>query len=111
VISKINAIRKDNPAFQQTNNIRFCAIENEQLLAFYKWDDDKTNEFLIIISLDPHYTQRGQVQLPMDALEITAGHPLEIYDVITNNGYIWYNEWNFIELHPALPFHLFHIKK
>ena len=111
LIAKINQVRKEHKAFQQTNNIRFCGIENDQLLAFYKWNDDKTDEFLIVINLDPHYAQRGQLQLPLDALGLSNGQALEVHDVITNNGYIWHNEWNFIELHPALPFHLFHLKK
>ncbi len=111
VIAKINEARKEHPALQQTNNIRFCTIENEQLIAFYKWNDAKTDELLIIISLDPYYSQRGQVQLAVDAIGRGNGHPIEVYDLITNNGYIWNSEWNFIELHPALPFHLFHIKK
>jgi len=111
LIEKINQVRKQHKAFQQTNNIRFCGIENDQLIAFYKWDDDKTDEFLVVINLDPHYAQRGQLQLPLDALGINNGQALEVRDVITNNGYIWHNEWNFIELHPALPFHIFHLKK
>lgn len=111
LITKINQVRKEHKAFQQTNNIRFCGIENDQILAFYKWDDDKTDEFLVVINLDPYYAQRGQLQLPLDALGLDNGQPLEVHDVITNNGYIWHNEWNFIELHPALPFHLFHLKK
>ncbi|HMB62354.1 MAG TPA: alpha-1,4-glucan--maltose-1-phosphate maltosyltransferase [Eudoraea sp.] len=110
LIGKINAARKEHPALQQTNNIRFCEIQNEQLIAFYKWNDAKTDELLIVINLDPYYAQRGQVQLPLDALQPFTERGVELYDIITNNGYIWNNEWNFIELHPALPFHLFHIK-
>ncbi|HMB62610.1 MAG TPA: hypothetical protein VKN36_06030, partial [Eudoraea sp.] len=83
---------------------------NEQLIAFYKWNDARTDELLIVINLDPHYAQRGQVQLPLDALQPFTERGVELYDIITNNGYIWNNEWNFIELHPALPFHLFHMK-
>ncbi|MGB5819414.1 MAG: alpha-1,4-glucan--maltose-1-phosphate maltosyltransferase [Saonia sp.] len=111
VITKINEARKNHASLQQTNNIRFCHMENEQLLAFYKWNDDKTDETLIIISLDPHYAQQGSVQLPMEDLGIQHGQSINVHDVITDNGYIWDNEWNFVELHPALPFHLFHIKK
>ncbi|WP_299528737.1 alpha-1,4-glucan--maltose-1-phosphate maltosyltransferase [Ulvibacterium sp.] len=109
VISKINAARKTHECLQQTNNIRFCTIENDNLIAFYKWNDDQTDRMLIVISLDPHYAQRGTVQLPLDNLGIHAGQPVSVHDVITDNGYLWHNEWNFIELHPALPFHLFHI--
>lgn len=111
VITKINHARKRHPSLQQTNNLRFCTVENPNLLAYYKWNDARTDETLIVINLDPHYSQRGMVQLPLDALGIPAGHAVQVFDVITNNGYIWESEWNFVELHPALPFHICHLKK
>lgn len=109
VIAKINHIRKENIALQQTNNIKFCFIENNNLLAYYKWDDAKTNELLIIVSLDPYYSQSGTVQLPLSDLNILAGNSIQVHDLITENSYNWYNEWNYVELHPALPFHIFKI--
>ena len=111
VISKVNHIRHQNEALQQTNNIKFCYIENDNLIAFYKWNDSKTNELLIIISLDAFNSQQGTVQLPLNELGIHAGHQIEVQDLITNSKYNWGSEWNFVELHPTLPFHIFKIKK
>ena len=111
VISKINQIRRENEALQQTNNIKFCHIENDNLIAFYKWNQDKTNELLIIISLEHHYLQQGTVQLPLGDLGIHHGHQIQMQDLVTGSSYNWYNEWNFIELHPTLPFHIFKINK
>ncbi len=111
VISKINDARKTHASLQQTNNIRFCHIENENLIAFYKWSDNQTDETLVIVNLDPHYMQQGQVQIPRDALGLHDHQSITVNDLITGNSYIWGDEWNFVELHPALPFHIFHIKK
>ncbi|GAA4271499.1 alpha-1,4-glucan--maltose-1-phosphate maltosyltransferase [Aquimarina gracilis] len=111
IITTINHIRKENKALQQTNNIKFCHIENDQLLGFYKYDQEKTNELLIIISLDPHYSQQGHIQLPLNELEVHAGHNIQVHDLITKSSYHWNSEWNYIELHPALPMHIFKIKK
>ena len=111
IISKINQIRRQNQALQQTNNIKFCHIENNNLLAFYKWNQDRSNELLIIISLDPYYAQQGSVQVPLNDLGIHQGHQLQVYDLVTGSSYNWFNEWNFIELHPTLPFHIFKINK
>lgn len=111
VISKINHIRHQHEALQQTNNIKFCHIENDNLLAFYKWNDSKTNELLIIISLDAFNSQQGTLQLPLKELGISAGQKIEVKDLITNSAYNWANEWNFVELHPTLPFHIFKINK
>ncbi len=111
IITSINRIRKENKALQQTNNIKFCNIENDQLIAFYKYDDDKTNELLVIISLDPYYSQQGNIQLPLYELGVHAGESIEVHDLITKSSYHWDNEWNYIELHPTLPMHIFKIKK
>jgi starch synthase (maltosyl-transferring) len=111
LIGKINQIRKERSSLQQTNNIRFCSIENDQLLAYYKFDQDKQDETLMVVNLDPYYQQNGWVQLPLHELGVGAGHPLRVVDQITGSSYIWDKEWNFVELHPALPFHLFKIEK
>ncbi|MFD2562271.1 alpha-1,4-glucan--maltose-1-phosphate maltosyltransferase [Aquimarina rubra] len=111
IMGSLNHIRKENPALQQTNNIKFCHIENDQIIAFYKYDEERANELLIVISLDPYYSQNGHVQLPLHELGIHAGHPVQVHDLITKSSYHWHDEWNFVELHPALPFHIFKITK
>ena len=111
LISKINHYRKENVALQQTNNIEFCHIENDHLIAYHKWDDDRTNELLIVVNIDPYYTQTGYVQMPLSSLGIAPGDEVLMQDLITDNGYYWRDEWNYVELHPALPFHIFQIVK
>ncbi len=111
IITKINEARHQHASLQQTWNIEFCPIENNYLIAFYKWNEDKTDETLTIINLDSHNSQKGVVQLPLQALGIQPGHALIMHDVITDNSYVWRSEWNYVELNTALPFHLFHIKK
>ncbi len=111
LITMINAIRKGNESYQQTNNIKFCETGNDNIIAFYKWNDDKTNETLTVISLDAYNTQSGSVQIPLNELNINHGQKIEVEDLITKNCYNWYNEWNYVELHATLPFHIFKINK
>jgi len=111
LITKINHIRKQHESYQQTNNIQFLEIGNDQLIAFYKWNDAKTNETLTIISLDAYHSQSGSVQLPLSELKIQHGQKIEVEDLVTRNCYNWYHEWNYVELHPSLPFHIFKINK
>jgi starch synthase (maltosyl-transferring) len=108
VISKINHIRKEQEALQQTNNIAFCDTNNDQILAYYKWNQDQNNHILCIASLDSHYAQKGLVKLPT---EFGIHQPVKVTDLITGNSYHWHDEWNYVELHPTLPFHLFIIEK
>lgn len=108
VITKINQLRHELPSLQQTNNVEFCQTDNDQLIAYYKWDDDLSDETLMIVNLDPYYAKQGMVRLPVERI---GWQPVTVVDLITGNSYNWDKEWNFVELHPALPFHLFKIRK
>ena len=71
----------------------------------------KTNQIFVIISLDAHNSQQGTVQVPLQDIGVPHGHNLEMYDLITDSRYNWNSEWNFVELHPTMPFHIFKINK
>ena len=111
IIGRLNALRREHPALQQTNNIYFCGLENDQLLAFYKWDRFRKDELLIVVSLDPQNTQQGYVRLPWEAMELPGPAPVQVHDHMTQTEYSWQEEWNFVELTPSLPFHIFQIKR
>lgn len=107
IITQINQIRKEQSALQQTNNIVFCGADNEQILAYYKYNDLHNNQLLMVCSLDGYNKQQASVRLPIEQI----GHrTVKLTDLITGNVYWWHNEWNFVELHPHMPFHLFKIE-
>ncbi|QKJ63731.1 alpha-1,4-glucan--maltose-1-phosphate maltosyltransferase [Flavobacterium sp. M31R6] len=108
LIARINNIRKEQISLQQTNNIVFCETNNDQVIAYYKFDDDKQDETLMIVSLDAFHTGRAMIKLPLDKI---GTQNIRVTDLITGNTYSWDNEWNYVELPPELPFHLFKIQK
>ena len=110
LITKVNTIRNEHPALQQTNNLEFCELENDQLIGFYKWDNARENHILVVISLDPHHTQKGMVRIPVSHFTFSLENGLAAHDTVTDSTYHWEQEWNYIELHPDLPFHIFHLK-
>lgn len=108
LITRINHIRKQQESLQQTNNIVFCKTDNEQLIAYYKFDDAKTDHTLMVCSMNAQNPLQAVVRLPLEEL---GNQPVRVTDLITGNSYYWDREWNFVELHPALPFHLFKIER
>jgi len=111
LISRINHARKEHAALQQTNNVHFCFIENDNLIAFYKWSDDLSDEILAVISLDAHSSQEGFVQLPLETMNLGQNFRLNLNDLMTDNNFVWTSEWNFVALSPNLPFHIFQITR
>jgi starch synthase (maltosyl-transferring) len=103
--TKINRIRKANPALQQTNNIRFTGSDNPNLLSYVKYNDERNNLIWTIVNFDQHNRQAGHVFVPQDLL---AGNGFRVTDLLTGNQYWWNRERNYVDLNPnQLPAHVF----
>ncbi len=105
----INRARKDNPALQQTNNIRFTGSENGNLLSYVKWDDEKTNFIWTIVNFDQHNRQGGHVMVPQDLL----GHNgFRVTDLLTGAQYWWNGNANYVDIDPGhWPAHVFKVER
>ena len=111
-ITRINQIRRENPALQMTNNLKFYHIDNDNLLYFGKFTADLSNIILIVINLDPNYTQSGWAQIPLAEIGIDPNQPFLAQDLLGGDQYIWQGEYNYVELNPnILPAHILKIKK
>lgn len=110
LMKKINEARKALPSLQQTNHILFCETQNEHLIAYAKYNDDKSCISFMVVNMDPYYSQQGSVKLPLYELGLKGVSQFQVEDCITKNSYLWTSEYNFVELTPALPFHLFKLK-
>ncbi len=110
LITRINQIRNEQSAFQFTNNIDFCSIENDQILAYFKQSEDGENSILCVVNLDPYNKHGGWVQVPRHKMGISGDTPMRMTDLVTGDSYIWNQEWNFVELDPyQVPYHIFSI--
>lgn len=109
LISKINRIRKRERALQQTNNIEFLETENDQLIAYVKWEQEKQEFVLCVVNLDPYYTQKGSVHIPRHYFSIAEDRVLNMKDLITGKPYVWPELRNNVELSPEMPYHLFKV--
>ena len=110
-ISRVNAIRKENPALQSNKNLQFHAINNDQLICYSKRTADKHNVIVTIVNLDPVWTQSGFVELPMDDLGIDVRHPYRIVDLISGANFAWQGARNYVELRPhEMPAHILRVE-
>jgi starch synthase (maltosyl-transferring) len=107
LISRVNAIRKDNPALQSNDNLQFHAVDNDQIICYSKRTPDKRNVIVTIVNLDPIWTQSGFVELPLDDLGIDVRHPYRMADLLTGKTFDWQGARNYVELRPnEIPAHI-----
>jgi starch synthase (maltosyl-transferring) len=112
LIARVNRIRKENPALQETWNIRFCEVENDSLLFYGKVTEDRSNLIWVAVNLDPHHTQSGWVRIPIREYGIDPNEPYLVHDLLSDDKYVWQGERNYVEINPAiLPAKIFRIRK
>ena len=110
LIARVNRIRRDNPALQANESLRFVATDNEQLIAYTKCSGDRGNVMLCIVNLDPYHTQSGWIELDTHALGIDAAQPYEVHDLLSDQRFIWQGTRNFVILDPArMPAHVLRV--
>lgn len=84
-ISAINQVRRANPALQQTSNLRFLPIDNDNVIAFVKSDATANNVVVGAISLTRDVQE---FWLPLSGVEMTVAErerkaPLALENLVT----------------------------
>lgn len=102
LITRMNSIRRDNPALQDDRTLTFIPVDNGQLIAYVKATADLTNALLIVVNLDPHHPQSGWVQFDPTTLKLAADAPYQVHDLLTDARYSWQGTHNFVGLGPGM---------
>lgn len=99
-IRRVNSIRRENPALQRDGNLRFHAVDNEQLLCYSRQSEDRQNTIVVVVNLDPYHPQSGWLELPIEELDIPLEWPYQAHDLLGGARFQWQGRRNFIELDP-----------
>jgi starch synthase (maltosyl-transferring) len=112
LVARMNRIRRENIALQSDSSLSFCSVDNDQLIAYLKIDEASGNVVLTVVNLDAHHAQSGWVNLDMNALELDAGQPYQVHDLLSDQRYIWRGGSNYIMLDPQrAPAHVFRLRR
>ena len=93
--------RESGPA-RAIASLRFHPVDNEQLICYSKQTDDRTNVIVVVVNLDPHHTQAGWIELPLDEFGIDAEQPFQAHDLLGDGRYLVAGPRNFVELNPQV---------
>lgn len=111
LIAKVNRIRGENPALQSDRGLLFHPVDNERLVCYSKQTEDLKNIILVVVNLDPHHTQSGWVELPLELLGPEPNQSFQVHDLLTTARYLWHGRRNYVEVTPqAIPAHIFRIE-
>ena len=111
-IGRVNRVRRENPALQSDGNLSFHPVDNEQMIAYSKATPDLSNIVLTVVNLDPHYTQSGWIELPLEQLGLDPAVPFQGHDLLSGARYLWHGRRIYLELRPhEVPAHIIRLRR
>jgi starch synthase (maltosyl-transferring) len=97
LISKLNEIRKHNPALQHLSNITFLDTANDGLVAYAK--HAQGNTVITVVSIDPHQAQEGLAVIPA---HLGLPPSFTVHDLLSDEHFGWRIGPNYVRLEPGI---------
>jgi len=83
-VTRINRIRRENPALHEYENLRFYAADNDQVLFYGKMTFDRMNAVLVAVNLNPFQTQNATLTIPLGELGLAPDETYQLHDLIAD---------------------------
>ncbi len=110
LIAHVNQIRRSSRALQPSRNVQIQHVDNEQLIAYSRWDEATSDSLLVVVNLDPHHTQDGWVTVDLERAAVPTPERYVVRDLLTDRTYTWTGLRNYVSLDPSVqPAHIFRI--
>ena len=110
-ITRLNQIRRENPALQTHLGFQAYTAWNDNILYFGKRTADLSNFVLVAVSLDPHHAQDAHFELPLWELGLPDDASLAGEDLMNGHRWTWHGKVQWMRIEPwHLPFGIWRIQ-
>ncbi len=97
-IAKINRIRRDNPALQEFENLRFYESNHDRILFYGKMTPDGANMIFVAVNLDPFEPHEAMLEFPLAEMGMPDGEAFEVDELVREETHLWegpVHHWRF----------------
>jgi starch synthase (maltosyl-transferring) len=109
-ISRLNRIRKSNPALHTHTGLRFFPAHNEQVVFYGKPLPARGDMILVAVSLDPFQVQEATIEVPLWEWQLPDGAAVTVQDLMRDTKFVWSGKLQRIRLDPKeLPFAIWRV--
>ena len=100
-MTKLNRIRRENPALWDFRNISFVTARNDNILAYFRATPDKDNALLILVNLDPKNRQDCSYEVPLWEFGLPDDGTVQVEDLIGGYTFQLRGKTHTLALDPA----------
>ena len=101
-ITRLNRIRRANPALHQLENLRFYNAFNDHILLYGKMTEAKDNALLIAVNLDPHHAQSCAFEVPLWEFGLPDHAAIDAEELLTGAKVRWHGKVQHMHLDPQV---------
>jgi starch synthase (maltosyl-transferring) len=111
-VTRLNVIRRENPALQTFRNLRFYTSDSSQVLFYGKMTPDRDNVILAAVNLDPFASHSATLTIPLEEIGIPLGETYELHELLADQRRLAHEGSVAIELDPAAsPAHIYRVRR
>jgi starch synthase (maltosyl-transferring) len=110
LVTQLNQMRRENPALQEYDNLRFYHADNDHVLFYGKMTPDRSNAIFIAVNLDPFGTQEATLRFPVEELGMAAHEAWEAEDLLDGTSQLCQGAHQRVRLEPDNPARIFRIR-
>ncbi len=103
-ITRLNWIRRVNPALQSQLGVTFLPADNERVLFFEKATQDRSNVVLVAVSLDPFGVQEARIDVPLHRWTLPDSASLDMEDLVGGTRFGFQGRSQQVRLTPEAPY-------
>jgi len=111
-ITRVNQIRRENPALQNDHSLVFHETDNSSLICYSKRSEDQSNIIIVVVNLDWAHTQSGWITLDLESVGLESSRSFEAEDLLSGGRFLWQAPRDYVELVPlSLPGHILRVRR
>jgi starch synthase (maltosyl-transferring) len=99
-ITRLNRIRRENPALWDFRNVAFLNAQNEQILAYARMTKEKDNCVFVLVNLDPHHRQECTYEIPLWEFGLPDHAAIQAEDLLKGGRFTLHGKTHRIALDP-----------
>jgi len=101
-ITRVNTIRRKNPALQLYRNLTFYDADNPSMLWYGKATEARDNLIFVAANLDPTVERESMVSVPIEQLGIGWNQTYKMHELLSDRVYEWRGPRGFVKLYPGV---------
>ena len=108
-ITRLNAIRRANPALQTHLGVKFLPSSSDAVLVYEKATTDRSNVLLIAVSLDPLQAHESAIELPLWRSGLPDHGTLQFEDLLDDRRFALAGKQQTLRLAPERPYSIWRL--